>query len=48
MLEKEEIKQILPGIDNIDDGIKIYRRYYSEATESQLGALAIHIQLLNV
>ena len=28
MIEKEDLDKVLPNIDNIDDGVKLYREYY--------------------
>lgn len=44
MIEKEGIKNILPIIDNINDGIKVYRQWYSEEMEKEFGVLGIHLR----
>ena len=43
MLKKEGLDKVLPNIDNIDDGVKIYRQYYSEEKEKN-GVLAIEFE----
>ena len=43
MLEKEELKRILPDVETIEQGLKIYRKFYSEEQEKEFGALAIEI-----
>jgi len=46
MLEKEGLDKVLPTIDNIDEGVKLYRQYYSEERE-KVGVLAIEMELYN-
>lgn len=46
MLEKEGIQNVLPGIDTIEDGVQIYRKFYSEADEKKFGVIGIHLKLL--
>ena len=46
MLETEGLNNVLPTIDNIDDGIKIYRQYYTEQDETN-GVIAIKMNLDN-
>jgi ASC-1-like (ASCH) protein len=43
-LEKEKLERCLPGISNINDGIKIYRKYYSKSQEIEFKILAIKIK----
>lgn len=45
MLKNEGIKNVLPGVDNINDGIKIYRKYYSKKQEDDNGVMAIGVSL---
>ncbi|MCX6811142.1 MAG: ASCH domain-containing protein [Candidatus Berkelbacteria bacterium] len=44
MLKSEGIKNILPDQDNVEDAIKIYRRFYKKSEEKKFGALAIRIK----
>ncbi|OGD64022.1 hypothetical protein A2215_04300 [Candidatus Berkelbacteria bacterium RIFOXYA2_FULL_43_10] len=46
MLAKEQIDKVLPGISNIDEGLKIYRGFYGEKDEDKYGVVAIEIRLL--
>lgn len=46
MIETCGLSNILPGITNVDDGIAIYRQFYSEDVEKLHGALALHVELL--
>ena len=46
-LLKKKLRIILPGIDTIDEGIKVYRKYYSEEAEKQYGVLAIKMNVIN-
>jgi ASC-1-like (ASCH) protein len=48
MLEREGLTNVLPGITNIDEGIMIYRQYYSEHDEKQYGVLAIGIKIIDL
>ena len=44
MLITEGLENVLPGIKTIEQGIKIYRAFYSETFEKEWGALAIAIE----
>jgi len=46
MLEKEGIENVLPGVRTIDDGMKIYRKLYSEEDENKFGVVGIHLFIL--
>jgi len=46
MILAEGIENVLPGIDNIDDGVGVYRKYYTSEAESQYGVLAIQLELI--
>ena len=43
---KAQIDKVLPGISNIDEGLKIYRGFYGEKDEDKYGVVAIEIRLL--
>ena len=47
MLENETLKVVLPGIPNIDEGVKIYRQYYDKKREKKHGVVAIGMALVN-
>ena len=49
MLENEKLKNVLPNISNIEDGIKIYHQYYPEIKdkERKFGVVAIGMELQN-
>jgi len=47
MLEQEGLNKVLPNIDKIKDGVKIYRLFYNEQHEIKEGVLAIKIELIN-
>lgn len=40
-LKTETLEKTLPGIDNMEDGEKVYRKYYSPEREKEFGILAI-------
>lgn len=44
-LEAEGLKDCLPGISTIEDGVDIYHQYYTEKEEYLYGILAIRFQL---
>ena len=44
MLEKEELKKILPDIETIEEGLEVYRKFYTEEQEREFGALAIEVE----
>ncbi|XP_021609719.1 uncharacterized protein LOC110613089 isoform X2 [Manihot esculenta] len=41
MLEVEGLEKVLPGVKTIDEGVKVYRRFYTEAKERANRVLAI-------
>ncbi|KAK1265974.1 hypothetical protein QJS04_geneDACA015551 [Acorus gramineus] len=41
MLEVENLNNVLPGIESIDEGVQIYRKFYMEEKEKSNGVLAI-------
>ncbi|XP_047977022.1 uncharacterized protein LOC125219167 [Salvia hispanica] len=44
MLEVENLANILPGVTSIEEGVQIYRNFYSEEKERSNGVLAIYVQ----
>jgi ASC-1-like (ASCH) protein len=44
LLMTEGLDNVLPGIKTIEEGLKIYKRFYSEEFERQHGVIAIEIQ----
>jgi ASC-1-like (ASCH) protein len=44
MLEKEGIENVLPGVDSLEEGVGVYRRFYSEERERRYGVAAIEIE----
>ena len=40
-LEGERLDKCLPGIDTIEQGVKIYRKYYDEEEEAEYKIVAI-------
>jgi ASC-1-like (ASCH) protein len=44
LLMSEGLDNVLPGIKTIEEGVKIYRRFYSEEFEKEHGVLAIEIK----
>jgi ASC-1-like (ASCH) protein len=50
LLQKEGLHKVLPspgtGIKNVDDGVKIYRQWYSPEVETEFGVIAIHLRVI--
>ena len=46
MIKKEDINNVLPDISTLEDGVNIYRQFYTESNEKQYGVVAIHLVLL--
>ena len=40
-LEKESLPQCLPGIDSINEGVSVYRQYYTVEQEDKHGVVGI-------
>ncbi len=47
-LKKLDIKDILPGVDSINEGIKIYEKFVSKITQNKYGVLLIKIEHYNL
>ncbi|KAJ6677624.1 RNA-BINDING ASCH DOMAIN PROTEIN [Salix viminalis] len=41
MLEAEVLAKVLPGVNTIDEGVRVYRKFYTEEKERSNGVLAI-------
>ena len=46
-LQKETLAKTLPGIDNIENGAKIYYKYYSKEDEEKYKIVAIRIKTID-
>ncbi len=44
MLEREGLENVLPGVKDIEEGVKVYRRFYSEEREKKYGVAAIEVE----
>jgi len=44
MLENEGLENVLPGVKSIEEGLKIYRKFYSEEKEKRYGVAAIEVE----
>jgi ASC-1-like (ASCH) protein len=47
-LEKEKLEKCLPGIDTIEDGVKVYYKYYSKVDEEKYNITAIRFRIINI
>lgn len=45
-LSNEKLKRCLPGIDNIEDGINIYYKYFTKNDESNFGVCAVRVKII--
>ena len=45
-LDKEKLEKCLPGIDTIEDGVKVYYKYYSKIDEDKYNIIAIRFKLV--
>jgi ASC-1-like (ASCH) protein len=43
-LESEKLETCLPGIDSIEDGLKVYYKYYSKIDENKYHIIAIRFR----
>ncbi|CAK9184860.1 unnamed protein product [Ilex paraguariensis] len=41
MLQAESLAKVLPGVETVEEGVKIYRKFYSLEKEKSNGVLAI-------
>lgn len=44
MLETVGLEHVLPGVKSIDDGVEIYREFYSSEEEQSNGVVAIFLK----
>ncbi|KAK8515977.1 hypothetical protein V6N13_093251 [Hibiscus sabdariffa] len=43
MLEAETLAKVLPGVETIDEGVQVYRKFYTEEKEMTNGVVAIGV-----
>jgi ASC-1-like (ASCH) protein len=43
MLTREPIKELLPDVTTVNQGIKVYRRFYTSEQERKFGMVAIEV-----
>ena len=46
-LSNEQLKSCLPGIDSIEEGVKVYYKYYKKEDELKFKILAIQFTVLD-
>uniref|UniRef100_A0A7N0U077 ASCH domain-containing protein n=1 Tax=Kalanchoe fedtschenkoi TaxID=63787 RepID=A0A7N0U077_KALFE len=44
MLGSEGLSRVLPGVQTVEEGVQVYRRFYTETEEKSFGVLAIQVQ----
>lgn len=47
MIESETLERVLPNITTIDEGVEVYRKFYTEKIENKKGVIAITIELIS-
>jgi len=45
-LETEGLKQCLPGISSIEDGLSVYFKYFTKEDEREFGVIAIGLEII--
>ena len=45
MLRTEKLEHVLPGVPDVESGVKVYRKFYVEDKERELGVLAIRVSV---
>ncbi len=48
MFEREPLKKILPDAYTIEQGIKIYQKFYTEQQQQEFGVVAIEIERIKI
>ncbi len=46
MLERESLKQLLPDVETVEQGIEVYRRFYTPEQEAEFGMVAIEVEVV--
>lgn len=46
MLEFEQFKKLLPDVETVEQGVEIYKRFYTEEQEKEFGVVAIEVKLV--
>jgi ASC-1-like (ASCH) protein len=46
LLVNEKLYKLLPGVKSIDEGLAIYRNFYTIEQEEQFGVVAIEVKVL--
>ncbi|XP_057452761.1 uncharacterized protein LOC130744606 [Lotus japonicus] len=41
MLEAESLEKVLPGVESVEEGVKVYRRFFTGEKERENGVFAI-------
>lgn len=47
MLQREVLHAVLPNVHTVDDGVAIYRQFYTEEQERESGVVALEFRLLD-
>ena len=45
MLTGEKIKSLLPDVETVQEGVEVYRRFYTPEQEQEFGMVAIEVSL---
>lgn len=44
MLQKEDLKKVLPEVNTIEEGLAIYKKFYTDEQQKEFGIIAIEIE----
>lgn len=44
MLEQEPFKKLLPDVETIEQGVEVYKRFYTDEQQQKFGVVAIEIE----
>jgi len=44
MLEQENIKNILPDVETVEQGIGVYQKFYTKEQQKEFGVIAIEVE----
>ena len=48
MLLSEGIGEVLPDVLTLEEGVKVYRQFYSQEDEDDLGVIGFKLDVVNV
>jgi ASC-1-like (ASCH) protein len=46
MLQNEDLKKVLPEVETIEEGVAVYRKFYTDEEQEEFGVIAIQFNRL--